>query len=391
MKITQLTPDLLRRYAAGLLTPAEQHAVERRLLDDPLAAAAVEGLARLREDGVDSVSATNDLRARLRQRVEKRQGRVIVLAWTRYAAAAAVLVGVVSLTWWTLWSEKPAGSQPEIVQKTAKMPPAATVPQVAPQPIPPLPALAKAESKKARPQPAAPDRVGDLASAASMVQTPPPADTTAKLADEAGSASPNQAMQAKRAPMVAARAAAPVRGGAFVHSFSGQVVGENQQPVLGATVQVVGANRGATTDAEGRFSIPNLKPGDRLRVATVGYQPTEITIRDTALGVIALVPDNAALAEVVVTGYGPAGFAPEGGFDSLKTYFQTARNVVGKARIRLSFDLRANGRPHRIRVEESSNPVLNAEAIRLLESGPRWHQNKTTRRARRVVYTVEFD
>ncbi|MBC7891721.1 MAG: hypothetical protein H7Y12_05860, partial [Sphingobacteriaceae bacterium] len=111
MKITRLTPDLLQRYAAGALTPAEQHAVERLLLSDPLAAEAVEGLTRLSEDGIDPSPAHLDLRQRLQSRVQpgQRRGRVLALPvnFARYAAAAVTLLLVAGLGWWSLREAPP--------------------------------------------------------------------------------------------------------------------------------------------------------------------------------------------------------------------------------------------------------------------------------------------
>lgn len=59
---------------------------------------------------------------------------------------------------------------------------------------------------------------------------------------------------------------------------TGQIMGtvyiaETLEPVVGANVVVLGTSRGASTDVEGKFSIPNLSVGSYiLRVSAVGYE-----------------------------------------------------------------------------------------------------------------------
>lgn len=51
-----------------------------------------------------------------------------------------------------------------------------------------------------------------------------------------------------------------------------------QEPIIGATVQVVGTYSGGVTDADGRFTIKDLKPGDyTIRVSYYEYAVLEIT------------------------------------------------------------------------------------------------------------------
>jgi TonB family protein len=394
MKLNRLTPDLLRRYAAGLLTPAEQHAVERLLLDDPLAADAAEGLARMREDGVDAERTTADLRDRLQNRVAKRRGRVVPLAWTRYAAAAAVLVAVVSLGWWAFSERNNTTPTAAFQEKTEQAPTTRFIPPSIRQPKPTSPAVAKTEAPKTTPNPAIPPpiRADEKVSAAQVAQASPPAADTAQSQPNVTEINPAEQAVAKQAPALAARAAVPVPAGAVrPQRFSGQVVDEAQRPLPGVNVVLPTANRGVSTDAEGQFSFPNLALGDRLRIESVGYKSLEIVVRDTALGRITLQSDPAALSEVVVTGYASPRAAPKGGYASLEEFVRKNRRTPGAGTVRLSFDLRPNGRPYRIRVEESNNPALNDEAIRLLREGPRWEEKNTTRRGGRVVYTIQFE
>jgi TonB-linked SusC/RagA family outer membrane protein len=77
---------------------------------------------------------------------------------------------------------------------------------------------------------------------------------------------------------------------------------EDGQPVIGATVQVVGTNVGAVTDVNGRFSLTCPEGKNTLRITYVGMEPLEVSARPNVR--IMLTNDQKALDEVVVVGYG---------------------------------------------------------------------------------------
>ena len=88
----------------------------------------------------------------------------------------------------------------------------------------------------------------------------------------------------------------------------GKVVDEKNQPLPGVAVSIDGTTIGAQTDVNGVFNIPNLKPGNYTITAKfVGYTPAKRTVTVAAAVVNAdlnMEPENTALNEVVVIGYG---------------------------------------------------------------------------------------
>ena len=61
-------------------------------------------------------------------------------------------------------------------------------------------------------------------------------------------------------------------------SISGQVTGEDGEPVIGATVQAKDSNAGTITDIDGKYSL-NVPTGtDMLIISYIGYQTQEIDI-----------------------------------------------------------------------------------------------------------------
>ena len=79
---------------------------------------------------------------------------------------------------------------------------------------------------------------------------------------------------------------------------------EDGQPVIGASVLVVGTKVGTVTDADGRFSLTCPAGKNTLRITYVGMEPIEITARPNMR--IMLTSDQKALDEVIVVAYGTA-------------------------------------------------------------------------------------
>ena len=83
---------------------------------------------------------------------------------------------------------------------------------------------------------------------------------------------------------------------------SGAVVNSKGEPVTGATVSVVGTNKGTSTNEAGRFEI-DAEKGTRLEISSVGYQTYLVTIHDGRKLNVTLETSNSNLEEVVVMGY----------------------------------------------------------------------------------------
>ena len=86
-------------------------------------------------------------------------------------------------------------------------------------------------------------------------------------------------------------------------TVTGQVLDENGEPMIGATVNVKGTNVGTATDFDGRFSI-SAAQGATLTVSYVGYTTCQVQVDGSNL-TITMEPSAARdLGEVVVTALG---------------------------------------------------------------------------------------
>nr|WP_230580820.1 TonB-dependent receptor [Xylanibacter ruminicola] len=88
----------------------------------------------------------------------------------------------------------------------------------------------------------------------------------------------------------------------FAQGLKGNVIDENGEPVIGATVAEKSNPKNATiTDFDGNFVV-NVKAGQIITISYIGYETQEKPAKNGMT--IRLQPDNKVLDEVVVVGYG---------------------------------------------------------------------------------------
>jgi hypothetical protein len=85
--------------------------------------------------------------------------------------------------------------------------------------------------------------------------------------------------------------------------IAGTVIDEQGEALVGASVSVKGTNIGTGTDLNGAFSLEVPKDAV-LVVKYLGYTTFEVAVGNQDNLTISLTPDNSALDEVVVVGYG---------------------------------------------------------------------------------------
>ncbi|MBO4923426.1 MAG: carboxypeptidase-like regulatory domain-containing protein, partial [Bacteroidales bacterium] len=86
--------------------------------------------------------------------------------------------------------------------------------------------------------------------------------------------------------------------------ISGTVLDGSGQPVIGATVMVVGnSTLGTVTDADGRFSL-SVPAGATISVSCIGYATQTAAVGSQSVFNFVLEEDNEFLEETVVIGYG---------------------------------------------------------------------------------------
>ena len=86
--------------------------------------------------------------------------------------------------------------------------------------------------------------------------------------------------------------------------ITGQVIDdENQEPLIGVSVLVVGTTIGTITDFDGNYSVELPAGSKQLQFSYIGYKTQTVNVSDKVLN-IRLESDSEMLGDVVVIGYG---------------------------------------------------------------------------------------
>lgn len=87
-------------------------------------------------------------------------------------------------------------------------------------------------------------------------------------------------------------------------TVTGKVADNEGDPVVGATIVVVGTTNGTTSDIDGSFSLDNVPNNGVLRISYIGYATQEIPVEGQSVIVVTMAEEIIGLEEVVAIGYG---------------------------------------------------------------------------------------
>ena len=87
-------------------------------------------------------------------------------------------------------------------------------------------------------------------------------------------------------------------------AIKGTVLDSSGQPVIGATVKVIGTNKATVSDYDGNFTLSNVDPNAKVEITYIGMQP--VTVKASQAKNIVMTDDSKMLEDVVVIGYGTA-------------------------------------------------------------------------------------
>lgn len=401
------TTDELKRYAAGELSPAEQHELEKRLLKYPLESAAAEGFEQLHADGLSPEAALQDLRQRLRRRIEHPPKRTTAIPLWRYASVAAGVLVVLSVGFW-LWLPSTSPEAPTLSKAVERIEleapstdsTAEAIEQADQQGLALSQAAPTAPVHTVEPKSALNPQTEVLSAAEGLPQTAESSTPPSAPAPTGGTSPP------------AAPAAAPIEAMAkeatsAILTAKGQVLDSAEKvPLPGVTVNVAGTNKGTITDSNGRFSIPSLQPGQRLMLNMMGYRRHEVVVQNEAMPTVLLRPDtNRTLAEVVSIAASkksnkPAStkllaITPPQPPRDFEQYLRSTLQLPEAARlnrvsgvVEVSFEVDTKGRLSNFVVRQSLGYGCDQEAIRVLKQSPRW--TPAERQGKRVAQAASW-
>lgn len=86
-------------------------------------------------------------------------------------------------------------------------------------------------------------------------------------------------------------------------TLQGVVIDSSGEPIIGASILVVGTTNGTITDLDGNFALSDVPQGANVEVSYLGYLTQTLKVQDGTMRII-LKEDVQNLEEVVVVGYG---------------------------------------------------------------------------------------
>ena len=173
---------------------------------------------------------------------------------------------------------------------------------------------------------------------------------------------------------------------------------DDKSPIVGAVVKVAGSTKGAVTDKEGNFSL-EASVGARIEVMYVGYETYSVGISKAyakdreymiALNKEGSERNNGQVFDVVETMPQFPGGAPAL-FEFLSKnikYPAEAEKADKQGRVIVTFVVGKDGSISDARVVKSVDPLLDAEALRVINAMPNWIPGTQSGRTVNVKYTV---
>lgn len=141
-------------------------------------------------------------------------------------------------------------------------------------------------------------------------------------------------------------------------TVTGTVTDEMGQSIIGASVQVKGAQTGSITDIDGNFTV-KAHVGNTLVVSYIGYASQEIKVTQTSGVRIILKEDTEMLDEVIVVGYGTSR---KGDLTGALSTLQPDANDAAKS---VSLSNLLNGKVAGLVVNSSSAMAGSASSIQI--------------------------
>lgn len=194
-------------------------------------------------------------------------------------------------------------------------------------------------------------------------------------------------------------------------AISGKVISaEDGQPLAGVNVVIDGTTTGTVTDVNGNFTLQASDQNQRLVFSFIGLQTQEVNVSDKDKVDVELKSDVTQLSEVVVTGLGVARddtsepiihlAYPVGGKKAYEKYLDDNVRYPGEAlknkikgKVRVEFAVHADGSLDQYKVVKGLGYGCDEEVIRLIKDGPKW--SPTTENGRpvesKVRVGVKFD
>ncbi len=409
--MTDYTHDI-ERYLTGKMSSAEKFDFEKKALDDPFLAEALEGAEQLGADEfvIDIKSLTSKI-------LPHKENTKSWFTWPLRIAAGVILLSVSTYFIWTLSQsledrsplalennsegklpgEEPKTTNAEVMDSilvtsdvSERVTPAAST---APQADKPSSAVVKESEPETKAlkeddlltQPVITQIHPPLAPFKSNIQ-PEEEATKAEIEKPVSAVSRDEADKSLRK-----KAISEVSGveGSGKQVITGKVTSsEDGSPLPGINVIIKGSTLGTITDGRGKYQLEFTEGQPTLVFSFIGLRSVEINTVDQKEVNVQMSLDVAQLSEVVVVGYSVDQVAmpptvnlahPETGNRAFKQYLETsivypteALTRKTEGRVTVEFTVETNGALTDFTILRGIGSGCDEELIRLIREGPKW-------------------
>lgn len=376
----------IERYLRGEMTSSEMHALEKKALEDPFLADALEGAQSVTSD--DLSFDMQALQAAVRNRSARQKPKMISL-WNWSIGIAASLLVLASIGIYLI--NGIADQRPTLAENG--------VPVMYDRSYDTLEIIMPRAKVNHRPVAPRIERVRSF----ERMRREAEREVEVRMTD------PNSIQIETREVGEQSRT---ITGNALSlkpRTVTGVVTSaEDGSALPGVNVIVKGTAVGTITDAEGKYEITLNQPDQKLEFTFIGVKTVLADTRNKSQINVALTPDYESLSEVVVTGAAVNAkehstfmlAEPEGGRDAYEKYLSEklvypeqalANEVEGTVTIKFTIDL--NGQISNFKVLNSLGYGCDDEAIRLIREGPTWAPSKKNDKpvAEEVTVGLKFD
>ncbi|MDO7875159.1 energy transducer TonB [Hymenobacter sp. ASUV-10] len=344
--------DLLRRYAAGTLPPAEQQPIEAHTLDCERCDDLVAGFAMGTPASTDQAVA--ELRTRLQARLQQPELRPVGRPLWQPLAAAATIAGLLAGGLWG-WQHNAPSTQPDLARTTV----------VAPATPPAPPATAAPAEMAAAPAEPATEPAANATPATEVAAAPPAV------------AAPGRAARPAARPTPPAAAAADTDVAVVLTPVTSSAASAEAAPDFALNDELTAKQEEAKDD---KAAAPSVAASRASMKAKTAAPAAEGSVRRPEP-----MPPVPAL---------PA--QPLGGMKTLKEYLRRAATEfepeINTTRLTGMVHIKAtvgeDGRLHNVKVTRGLRDDYDAEAERIVCDGPTW--TPAVSAGRRVPTTVEI-
>lgn len=394
------------------MTPAEMHAFEKAMMDDPMLSDAVDGYR-------DAGTAEHQQLNTLSQELKTAKDKVVKGSFRQWMQIAAVLVVLLSAAVVlyrifyvaplsennTLTVVKEPEHQPSSATTETKVDSQTVAVNEAPviTATPPRPVIIPPAAKSTKPEPMQEPTANSSKDQA--VVAAPPVVTEANVQTMIKEPVKQEGMAQRQSNEMLK-----------LNKFTGRVVDENNNPLPFANITEKNSGVGTYADVNGNFVLLSSDTVLNVQTRSLGYlganallkgnSSQKIVLKDEA--VVANAPtketlyerskkrlesENSDTTDEVMA-------EPLDGWSNYNTYvYNNQRNADAGAgytnrkqqstkEVQLSFDVNPDGSITNIKVLESNCKSCNAEAIRLLKEGPRWKSRSGKKETSR--FTIRF-